>query len=54
MIDIDINIDIFQQIPGVSVPAGASKEEIKAAYRRLALKYHPDVDKSREAAGWLM
>eukprot|EP00435_Cladocopium_sp_Y103_P011327 s249_g2.t4 len=28
---------------------GASKEEIKAAYRRLASKYHPDVDKSREA-----
>jgi hypothetical protein len=26
----------------LGISAGASKEEIKAAYRRLAAKYHPD------------
>lgn len=29
----------------------ASKDEIKAAYRRLAKKYHPDVNKDAEAEG---
>ncbi len=28
---------------------GASLDDIKQAYRRLALKYHPDVNKSKEA-----
>ncbi|HDN68866.1 MAG TPA: hypothetical protein ENG23_04750, partial [Methanomicrobia archaeon] len=27
----------------------ASKEEVKRAYRRLAKKYHPDVDVNRKS-----
>ena len=32
----------------LGLPPNATKEDIKAAYRRLSLKYHPDrnVDKS--------
>ena len=37
----------YYQIMGV--PRGASQDEIKRAYRKLARKYHPDVSKERNA-----
>ena len=27
----------------------ATLQEVKAAYRRMALRYHPDINKSRDA-----
>ena len=33
----------------LGVPETATLQEVKAAYRRMALRYHPDVNRSRDA-----
>jgi len=42
-----VNYEDYYQLLGIS--QGASQEEVLAAYRKLARKYHPDVNKTKEA-----
>ena len=45
--DLAIRADLYQVL---HVSPTASKAQISASYRRLARKYHPDVNASQEAA----
>lgn len=44
---VKIEVSHYHQVLGV--PRGATKREIKLAYRRLALEWHPDVNASAQA-----
>ena len=43
---VDNDMSLYELL---EIPTNASQNEIKAAYRRLAKQYHPDVNKSPEA-----
>ena len=40
----------YYEVLGLS--KGASEDEIKRAYRKLAKQYHPDVNNKTQGAGW--
>jgi HEAT repeat protein len=42
-------MDKRQLYKTLQVPVGASTEELKEAYRRLAKRFHPDITKNRES-----
>ena len=39
-------MEYIQDFKNLELPLGASKDDIKSAYRRLSKKYHPDKNKN--------
>jgi len=41
-------MDYIQDFKNLEIPLGSRKDEIKAAYKRLSKKYHPDKNKNQD------